>query len=148
MNMFRQQYLTNLVTSWPQPENSFKSYLKCAVITASLCSAFLLSMLVPASAKAAQVVERGKFIFYDTKQVAGEESSEVTRDGGALIVKSSFALPSLELEKPLTAMLRVRQDLTPERFEIAGVKPSKTEVDTSIEIKGRTASLREGKQTR
>jgi imidazolonepropionase-like amidohydrolase len=96
----------------------------------------------------AQTAERGKFLLYDLKQVMGEESYEITPDGDALVIKSSFAAPYLELEKPLTATLRVRRDLTPERFEITGMKPSKSQVDTSIEIKGRTATVREGKQSR
>jgi imidazolonepropionase-like amidohydrolase len=114
---------------------------------AFLCAFFLL--LYPGQSKAAaQVLERGKFILYDTKQVMGEESYEITRDGNHLIVKSSFAMPYLEMEKALVATLRVRQDLTPERFEIAGIKPSKSRVDTLIEIKDRKASVRQDKQTR
>jgi imidazolonepropionase-like amidohydrolase len=114
---------------------------------ASLCAVFLILFLAPTDASA-QTAERGKYILYDLKQVMGEESYEITPDGDALVVKSTFAAPYLELEKPLAATLRLRQDLTPERFEVAGMKPSKSQVDISVEIKGRTATVREGKQTR
>src|SRR5215208_115529 len=104
------------------PDSSKQSSMRSTVI-AFLWACLFFSFSVPANA---QRVGRGKFIFYDTKQVAGEESYEITREGDALVLKSSFALKLLEAEKPLTATLRVRKDLTPERFEIAGIKPSKS----------------------
>ncbi|HVG21265.1 MAG TPA: amidohydrolase family protein [Blastocatellia bacterium] len=127
--------------------NSWQPFSKRPAALVPLCA--LLLFLFPAQANAgAQAAERGKFLLYDLKQVMGEESYEITPDNGALIIKSTFALPGMEAEKPLAATLRVRRDLTPERFEIAGMKPSNSQADISIEIKGRTASVREGKQAR
>ena len=120
---------------------------KGSTIIASLSALLLFLFFAQANANA-QRVERAKLLLYDSKQVMGEESYEVTRDGDSLIVKSSFALPYLEMEKPLAATLRLRKDLTPERFEIAGIKPSKSQIDTSVEINERTASVREGKEVR
>lgn len=121
-----------------------------------LCAAFLFSPPVPHGAIAQKkqesvtspVIERGKFIVYDLKQPQGEESYEVTRDGDSLVIKSTLELPHMEIKEPLTATLRTRQDLTPERYDIKGRLPSTIEVDTSIEIQGRAATVREGKQVR
>jgi imidazolonepropionase-like amidohydrolase len=128
----------------PDPSVPFSRRL--AAIASSW--AFFLLMFLAHTDAGAQTIERGKFLFFDLKQVMGEESYEVTPDGDALIVKSTFALPYLDMEKPLAATLRVRRDLTPERFEIVGMKPSNSKIDTSIEIKGGIADVREGKQTR
>ena len=103
---------------------------------------------IPSSAP--RVVERGTFKIYETKQVQGEESYEVTREGGGLLVKSKFDLPlwGEEVRPSLTATLRTSRDLTPERFEIKGVKATEVKINTSVEVRGRVADVREGDRTR
>lgn len=69
----------------------------CAVLAAL---AFLLVAGARANAQAAQtstngqIVERGKFRFFDTKQPQGEESYEITREGRELVLKTTLELES------------------------------------------------------
>lgn len=99
-----------------------------------------------ATSAPSQTVERGTFRIYETKQVQGEETYEVTREGGGLVVRSKFDLPYWgEERKPsLNAVLRTGLDLTPQRLEIKGVKATEDEIETSVEIRGRVAEVREG----
>ncbi|MFN2596897.1 MAG: amidohydrolase family protein [Pyrinomonadaceae bacterium] len=93
-----------------------------------------------------QVVERGRFRVFETKLVQGEETYEIAREGDSLVVNSKFDLPYWgEERKPsLAATLRTSGDLTPERYEIKGVKATENEIDEAVEIRGRVADVRAG----
>src|SRR5438445_13431009 len=93
---------------------------------------------------ATPVVERGKFRFYDTKQPQGEESYEITNAGNNITIRSQLNLES-ETRISLTSSLVLRLDLTPERFEINGKKPSSLAIDSSVDIREKDAHVREGK---
>ena len=94
-----------------------------------------------------QVVETGKFRLHKFQQPIGEESYEITREGDSLVVRSTFKYTDRMTEVPLTATLRVRQDLTPERFEIRGKTSRSSAIDTSVVIQGRAATIRAGKES-
>jgi hypothetical protein len=97
-----------------------------------------------------RIVERGRFRIFETKQLQGEETYEVAREGGGLVVKSKFDLPFWgEENKPsLSATLRTGPDLTPRGFEIKGVGAMETEVDAAVQVRGRVADVREGGRAR
>src|SRR2546430_8663957 len=94
---------------------------------------------------AAQTIESGKFRVYETKQIRGEENYEISRTPQGLIVQAKIDLPFMgEEKKPsLTATLRTKDDLTPEFFEITGIRPLEVEINTSITITEKTATVRE-----
>src|SRR5882762_7487409 len=69
----------------------------------------------------APVAERGKFLFFDTKQPQGEESYETISENNALVVRSQLKLES-ETKISLSATLRMHLDLTPISLEIKGTK--------------------------
>jgi imidazolonepropionase-like amidohydrolase len=102
------------------------------------------------ASSAGQVIEKGKFRIYELKQVQGEESYEVSRTEAGLIVTAKIDLPFMgEDEKPsLTSTLRTRRDLTPESFQIKGIRPLEVAIDTSVTVEGKTASVREGERIR
>ena len=95
---------------------------------------------------AAQTIESGKFRVYETKQIRGEENYEISRTPQGLIVQAKIDLPFMgEEKKPsLTAALRTKDDLTPELFEIKGIRPLEVEINTSITVTEKTATVREG----
>jgi imidazolonepropionase-like amidohydrolase len=98
-------------------------------------------------------METGKFRIYETKEVQGEESYEITRAPGSrnrLIVKAKLDLPFWgEEKKPsLTATLRMDDDLTPTSFEIKGIRPLEVDINTSVDVRGRTALVREGQHVK
>jgi imidazolonepropionase-like amidohydrolase len=102
------------------------------------------------SVSVAQVIESGKFRIYELKQVQGEESYEIRREPGGLVVKARMDLPfwGEELKTLLNATLRMKDDLTPEQFEIKGIRPLEVRIDTSVNVQGRTATVREDKSTK
>jgi imidazolonepropionase-like amidohydrolase len=126
---------------------------------AALCAVLAL-LLLPSAARAnahtghrqsapgAGAIESGKFRLHKFEQAIGEESYEVSRDGDSLVIKSTFQFTDRGSRVPLEATLRTRQDLTPERYEIKGKTSRLSDIDTTIEISGRTASIREGKDSR
>src|SRR5437762_1249211 len=95
---------------------------------------------------AAETIENGKFRVYETKQIRGEENYEISRTPQGLIVQAKIDLPFMgEEQKPsLTATLRTKDDLTPELFEIKGIRPLEVEINTSITVTEKTATVREG----
>lgn len=105
-----------------------------------------MSILAAPAVCAQTKVERGKFRFFDTKQPQGEENYEITNDNNTIVVRSKLELES-ETKITLSATLTLKLDLTPVAFEIKGTKLSGIETDSSIEIHGREASVREGKET-
>jgi hypothetical protein len=96
----------------------------------------------------APVVESGKFRIYELKQVQGEETYEIRRESGGLMVNAKLDLPfqGEDLKPSLNAVLRMKDDLTPEQFEIKGVRASELKIDTSISIEGKTARVRESNE--
>src|SRR6266850_10630 len=104
----------------------------------------------PASPVPNQVIESGKFRIYELKQVQGEESYEITREPVGLVVKTKFDLPfwGEELKPLLNVTLRMKSDLTPQQFEIKGIRPLEVPIDTSVTVQGNTATVREDKTIR
>lgn len=99
-------------------------------------------------AQMAQTIESGKFRLHKFAQAIGEETYEITREGDSLVVKSNFKFTDRGSPVPLAATLKTRPDLTPEAFEIKGNTARGSTIDTSVQINGRTASIREDKETR
>ncbi|MDX6694037.1 MAG: hypothetical protein QOF02_1640 [Blastocatellia bacterium] len=135
---------------------SRQSRRRRATLAASLCAALLLPFVnfhsaVAQSQKAAasaQVVESGKFRLHKFEQAIGEESYEITRDKDSLLLRSNFEFTDRTTRVPLTASLRMRQDLTPEQFEIKGSTARTSTIDSAVVIKDGSASIRSGAETK
>jgi imidazolonepropionase-like amidohydrolase len=113
----------------------------------SFALALLLSAFI-AQAQAQAVVETGKFRLHKFEQAIGEETYETVREGDSLVTKSNFKFTDRGSPVPLTAMIKTKRNLTPEMFEIKGNTSRGSTIDTSVQISGNTASIREGKETR
>src|ERR1043166_585912 len=96
----------------------------------------------------ANAVESGQFRLHKFEKPIGVESYTVTRDGDSLVVRSNFEFTDRGTRVPLAATLRARQDLTPESFEIKGSVSRFSKIDTSVEVKGASAAVRQGRETR
>jgi imidazolonepropionase-like amidohydrolase len=108
----------------------------------------LLIFAVQTQAQTTPVVESGKFRLHKFEQEIGEETYQITREGNSLLVKSNFKFTDRGSPVPLTATLKTSQNLTPESFEIKGSTSRGSTIDTSIQINGNSASIREGKETK
>jgi imidazolonepropionase-like amidohydrolase len=89
------------------------------------------------------MVEKGSFKLHLLSHAIGEETYEIapTSDKGFLM-KSSFEYSDRGTKRPLTAMLRVNQDLTPVSFEVKG------RTTQSLQVNGQAAEMRDGETTR
>lgn len=121
---------------------------------ACLCSlaALLICGVANAQSKSRSVgnasatIETGKFRFYETKQIRGEETYEIRRaDNGELIIQAKAEMPYAEQEtKPLVnATLRMKANFTPESLETRGPTLLEIEENTSIVIQGKTANVQD-----
>ena len=111
---------------------------------------FLLLLVAGAGtlAQTPQPIESGKFRLHKFEQPIGEETYTVTRDGDSLVVSSTFEFTDRGTKVPLSAELRAAQDLTPETFKIKGRVSRFSTINSSVEIKGKSATIREDKDTR
>lgn len=129
-----------------------KSFALVAVLQATILFSYPPQINAQTRRKpsSAQVIESAKFRIYDSKQVQGEESYELSRDRNGLLLRTKFDLPSWgEEEKPsLTATLRMKADLTPLQFEVKGITPLEIGINTSVSVRGRMAAVREGTRRR
>jgi imidazolonepropionase-like amidohydrolase len=140
------------IRSYARSKRVLLSTILCAVVVAAV---FLPSTAAPEETGSqdrqvstnAQVIEKGRFRLYKFQQPIGEESYEIRRDGESLVVRSTFEFKDRMTQVPLTAVLRARQDLTPEAFEVKGKTSRSSEIDTSVEVQGRGASVRRGKES-
>jgi imidazolonepropionase-like amidohydrolase len=92
------------------------------------------------------VIESGKFRFYETKQIRGEETYEITRSAnGELLLTAKTDMPFAEQEnKPLVNVtLRTSADFTPQAFQIKGPTLLDLEENTSIVIQGTAAKVQD-----
>jgi imidazolonepropionase-like amidohydrolase len=96
-------------------------------------------------------IESGKFRFYETKQIRGEETYELARSAnGELVLTVKTGVPFAEQEtKPqVSATLRTGSDGTPQAFQIKGPTLLEIEENTSILIQGTSAKIQDrGRET-
>ena len=93
------------------------------------------------------VVERGTFVLHLYKRPTGKETYEIRRDGDDLVLKADYENTDRGRKEPLTATLRLRDGRTPGRFEVKGMTSRFTQIDSEVRVEGRTAAVREGKNT-
>ena len=96
---------------------------------------------IPVTAAKTGALERGAFTLYKFQQAIGRESYEITADGGSLVVSSAFEFTDRGTKVPLAATLRMKEDFTPERFEIKGKTSRGSSIDAAVEVSGASARL-------
>ena len=97
----------------------------------------------------AHSAERGKFILYKYQQKMGDESYEISRDNGAIVLKTNFELNFVGDKVPVTTTMRLREtDYSPVSFQSKGKTSTRTEVDTSVEVANGMAKIRSGEQSK
>src|SRR5262249_11862031 len=113
-----------------------------SMIRPSSTLALLFLLLALSGYAKAQAIETGKFHFYETKQIRGEEDYTITRtSSGDLLVQAKISLPFAGDEtKPLVnATLRTKADSTPLTFEITGPTLLDLQENTSVQVKDQSA---------
>jgi imidazolonepropionase-like amidohydrolase len=88
--------------------------------------------------------EAGKFRLHKFEQAIGEETYTITREAGALTLKTDFAFTDRWTKVPLSATLKMADDYTPLRFTIQGKTSRMSGIDSSVEISGSNATIHQG----
>jgi imidazolonepropionase-like amidohydrolase len=96
----------------------------------------------PPSGTLVEPIEQGKFTLHKFEQPIGEETYQITRDGGALSVKIEFKFTDRGSEVPLTTSFRSANDLTPSAFEIKGKNSRLSTIDQAVEVQPEKVRLR------
>jgi hypothetical protein len=88
------------------------------------------------------------FRLYKLQQEVGREEDSITKTGGAITTETVFAYTDRGTKVPLNVHLQCTGDHTPSAFAITGSGPRSSLIDIAIEIRGRSASIRDGKTSR
>jgi imidazolonepropionase-like amidohydrolase len=107
-----------------------------------LSPALLYSQGSPSSSTSA--TETGKFRLHKFEQPIGEETYTIAHEAGTLTLKSDFAFTDRWTKVPLTAILKAADDYTPQSFTIQGKTSRMSTIDSSVEISGSNATIRQG----
>ncbi len=93
---------------------------------------------------AGQVIDRGKFRFYETHEIGGEEDFTIRRSkNDELFVQAKISLPfaGQDIKPKVSATLRMKADYTPRTFQINGPTLLEIRENTSIQINGQSARI-------
>jgi imidazolonepropionase-like amidohydrolase len=108
---------------------------------ASVSSAVLIFICLfaasssPADAQAnSSPTEQGKFRLHKYEQPVGEETYEISRDGGSLSAHVDFKFTDRSTPVQLSANFRGAADLTPEAFDIKGETSRLSSIDKAVEV--------------
>jgi imidazolonepropionase-like amidohydrolase len=116
---------------------SFLFLLACSPVGLPAQTASSSEAPVPAT-------ETGKFRLHKFEQLIGEETYTIAHEAGSLTLKSDFAFSDRSTKVPLTASLRTAEDYTPQSFTIQGKTSRMSAIDSSVEISGPGATIRQG----
>ena len=92
--------------------------------------------------------ESGKFVLYKFAQPIGAESYSIARQDQALVLTSDFDFKDRGSDVPLKTSLRASLDYSPQAFTIAGRTCRFCPIDSSVEVDGSNARVRQGKETK
>lgn len=107
----------------------------------------LLAVTLPQKQKV--TIESGKFRFYETKQIRGEETYQIDQlPNGDLAFQAKMELPFVENKPFVNATLYTTKDLTPGSFSIKGTTLLDLPEATSITIQCKTASFQDRGQVK
>lgn len=92
-----------------------------------------------------EVVERGKFRFYENKEIRGEEDYTISRGKNDEFVQAKISLPFAgeDLKPKVSATLRLKADDTPRTFQIKGPTLLEIQENTSVQVNGQTAIIKD-----
>lgn len=115
---------------------------------------FFLLLLLTASLATAQsqspgaLTESGKFRLHKFEQPIGEESYTITRQEQTVTLKSRFLFTDRGQKVPLVTSLQAAADYSPQSFDTHGANCRFCPIDWAITVEGKTAHVRQERQTR
>lgn len=94
-----------------------------------------------------QSTETGKFRLHKFEQPIGEESYTITRQAETLTLKSQFQFTDRGGKVPLETTFKAASDCSPQSFETRGKTCRFCPIDWEIQIAGKSARVRQEKDT-
>lgn len=107
---------------------------------------FLALALIGAQAQS-QSTETGKFRLHKFEQPIGEESYTITRQDQTLTLKSQFLFTDRGAKVPLETTFKAASDYSPQSYETRGKSCRFCPIDWEIQIAGKSARVRQEKDT-
>ena len=95
-----------------------------------------------------QSTETGKFRLHKFEQPIGEESYTITRQDTTLTLQSQFQFTDRGTKVPLETTFKAASDYSPRSFETRGRSCRFCPIDWDIQVQGKSAQVRQEKQTR
>lgn len=108
---------------------------------------FLALALIGAQAQS-QSTETAKFRLHKFEQPIGEESYTITHQDQTLTLKSQFLFTDRGAKVPLETTFKAASDYSPQSFETRGKSCRFCPIDWEIQIAGKSARVRQEKETR
>jgi imidazolonepropionase-like amidohydrolase len=94
------------------------------------------------------LIESGKWKLYKFEQAIGQESYEIRRHGGSLVMTDHFEFTDRGSRVPLETTFGSAPDLTPQSFAAKGRSSRQSVLDNSVEVANGIAKIRQTKSTR
>jgi imidazolonepropionase-like amidohydrolase len=118
----------------------------------SLLLVFLMLGVIAAHAQvssaSAESTESGKFRLHKFEQPIGEERYAIAHQGATLTMKSQFLFTDRGREVPLVTTFKAASDYSPRSFNIHGANCRFCPMDWEITLQGRSAAIRQEKESR
>ena len=109
---------------------------------------YFLIGVASAQRPAGNSVETGKYRLYKFEQAIGEETYQIRREDGSLVLTDKFLFTDRGTPVPLDTVFRAAADLTPRSFESKGKSSRLSNVDIALHVQSGTAIIRQMQQTR
>ena len=129
-----------------------QSHIPAGIFRKPFLLFFLLFAAVAGQAQSSSTTggpsESGKFRLHKFEQPIGEESYTITRQDETLTLKSQFLFTDRGSKVPLATTLKTASDYSPRSFDTHGATCRFCPIDWEITLQGKSANVRQEKETR
>src|SRR5579864_696768 len=133
--------IPQMIKEWKRRQWLYRCTVKLAFL--GLCAAAL-----NAQGTAGAATEQGRFRLHKFAQAIGEESYSISRRANAITLTSQFLFVDRGSDVPLKSSFSAAADYRPQSFAIQGKTCRFCPIDWDVEFDGKTARIRQEKQTR
>src|SRR5215471_8774635 len=127
--------------------NSIKKPRRSGKLALLLLALIAVTTWAQEATTTSQQVESGKFRRHKFEQPIGEESYTVTRQGETLLLKSQFLFTDRGSKVPLVTSFKAAADYSPQSFNTHGATCRFCPIDWEVTLEGKSARVRQEKQT-
>jgi imidazolonepropionase-like amidohydrolase len=124
------------------------SFFASGCFAVLVANSFLIGVASAQPPPTGYPVESGKYRLYKFEQAIGEETYQIRREDGSLVLTDTFLFTDRGTAVPLDTVFRAAADLTPTSFESKGKSSRLSNVDIALQVRDGTVVIRQMQQTR